>query len=97
MDVPDTAADIYVRSPPVEDVEAFQTFRENGWSIVRGEYEDDRRVTTQIQILVHGAVRTERGPPPVLVDYEVSLSGDGYFGDTFVARDEQEVEFSPST
>ncbi len=93
MDVPDTAASIYVRSPPVHDAAAFRTYRENGWVIVAGDFEDDRRVTTGIEILVHGAVQNEGGPPPLLVDYEVEVSGDGYFDDTFVARDEQEVEF----
>lgn len=96
MEVPDTAATIYVRSPPVEDAGGFKTFHEDGWSIVRGTYEDDRRVTTQIQILIHGAVQTEAGPPPLLVDYEVNLSGGGYFDETFTALDQQEVEFQPA-
>lgn len=96
MEVPDTAATIYVRSPPVEDADEFKTFRDRGWAIIEGEYEDDRRVTTQIQILVHGAVQTKGGPPPLLVDYEVNLSEDRYFDDTFIARDQQEVGFQPS-
>lgn len=97
---PDTtgeaSADIYLRPPRVGHSDEFDTYRDADWAVVSGEYEDDRRVTTRFDVLVYGGVQSDEGLPPLLVDYEVTLSGDGVLGDTFIARDQQTMNFRDS-
>lgn len=87
------SAEIYLRPPRVGHADEFATYRDNDRAVVEGEYEDERRVTTRIDMLVFGDGQIERGLPPLLVDYEVILSGDGYLDDRFIARDQQTIEF----
>lgn len=87
------SADIYLRPPPVGHADEFATYRENEWAVVEGQYGDDRRVTTRIETLVFGGEQLERGLPPLLIDYEVILLGDGSLDDRFVARDQRPLEF----
>jgi hypothetical protein len=89
----DASADIYLRPPTVGHADEFATYRDNDWAVVEGEYEDERRVTTRIEVLVFSDGQSERGLPPLLVDYEVILSGDGYLDDRFIVRDQQTLEF----
>lgn len=88
-----TTAGVYLRPPMVGHADEFNTYRDNDWAVVEGEYEDDRRVTTRIEILVVGDSQSEGELPPLLVDYEVILSGDGYLDDKFIARDHQTIQF----
>ena len=87
------SADVYLRPPTVGHADEFATYRDNDWAVVEGKYEDERRVTTRLELLVFGDGQSERGLPPLLVDYEVILSGDGYFDDRLIARDQQAVAF----
>jgi hypothetical protein len=94
---PDTtgevSADIYLHPPRLGHSDEFDTYRDADWTVVSGEYEDDRRVTTRFDVLVFGDVQSDAGLPPLLIDYEVMLSGDGVLGDTFIARDQQTMKF----
>lgn len=87
------SADIYLNPPQVGHSDEFDTYRDNNWAVVEGEYEDDRRVTTGIEVLVSGDVQSDTGLPPILIDYEVTLSGAGYLADTFIARNQKTVDF----
>lgn len=85
-------ADIYLRPPAVGHADEFATYRDSEWAVVEGEYEDERRVTTRLEILVFGDGQGGEGLPPLLVDYEVNLSGEGYLADRFSARDQHSLE-----
>lgn len=89
----DASADVYLRPPRLGHSDEFDTYRDGEWAVVAGEYKDDRRVTTWFEVLVYGGVQRNAEPTPLLVDYEVTLSGDGYLDDTFVARDQETVNF----
>lgn len=87
------SADIYLLPPRVDHADEFDTYRDNNWAVVEGEYGDDRRVTTGIEVLVYGDGQSDTGLPPILIDYEVTLSGAGYLDDTFIARDQKTLDF----
>lgn len=89
----EASAEIYLRPPMVGHADEFATYRDNDWAVIEGEYEDERRVTTRTDLLVFGTGQSERGLPPLLVDYEVTLSREGYLDDKFVARDQQTLAF----
>lgn len=88
-----TTADIYLRPPMVGHADEFDTYRDNDWAVVEGEYEDDRRVTTRFDMLVVADPETDSGFPPLLIDYEVILSDADFLDDRFIARDQHTLEF----
>lgn len=89
------APEVYLRPPMVGQADDFATYRDGGWTVVAGEYEDPRRVTTRVGLLVSGDGQRATALPPLVAEYEVVLSGPGALTDTMVARDRQSLEFEP--
>jgi alanine racemase len=91
----DTAANFYLHPPEVGHEETFDTYRDGDLSIIEAGYGDGTTVTTGFEILVHADMDGSE-PPSVRADYEITLSGNSFRSDTYIATDQTTIDFETS-
>lgn len=90
------AANIYLHPPLLGHEDVFDTYREDGWTVFEAEYDGGTPVTSGFEVLVYSDVDAATAIPSLLVDYELTLSGEGYIADTFVAQDRTTLDLESS-
>lgn len=83
---------MYLHPPELGHEDTFDTYRDADRTVVEATYDGGTPVGTSFEVLVHGGRETATGSALVRVDYELTLSGDGYLGETFVIRDTRSIE-----
>lgn len=89
--VAETPVNVYLHPPELGHEDTFDTYRDADWTVMEATYDDGTPVGTSFEVLVHGG-RETAGPALVRADYELTLSGDGYLGETFLVRDSRSIE-----
>ena len=90
--VAETPANVYLHPPELGHEDTFDTYRDADRTVVEAAYDGGTPVGTSFEVLVHGGRETVTGSALVRVDYELTLSGDGYLDETFVVRDRRSIE-----
>lgn len=90
--VAETPVNVYLQPPELGHEDTFDTYRDADRTVVGAAYDGGTPVGTSFEVLVHGGRETATGSALVGVDYELTLSGDGYFGETFLIRDTRSIE-----
>jgi hypothetical protein len=87
-----TAANIYLHPPEAGHEETFDTHRDADWTVIEAEYDGGTPVNTGFEILVYTDAESDTESASILTTHELTLSGDRFLEDTFVARDQARID-----
>ncbi len=88
----DGAANIYLHPPELGQEDTFDTYRDADWTILEAGYDDGTRVGTGFELLVYSDTEGGNDYVSIRADYQLTFSGDGYLGKTFVAGDQITID-----
>jgi hypothetical protein len=93
----DGAANIYLHPPELGQEDTFDAYRDADWTVLEAEYDDGTRVGTGFELFVYSDTESDNEAGSIRADYELTFSGDGYLGGTFVAGDQTTIDLNQTT